>query len=790
MKKFFEGFERFFDNLCAPRLKNARVSVCLAFNLLATLAMIFLPSMTICDAGKTRHKYITAWGALDSGSSESSFYMLQVGALAAIAACFIALIFLLFKGIVNFSNEDAAVSGAKLSVIVSSVAVVIYTTFTFVFSPINRLIGGYSTADVSYAALVYMVIIDILFAVLIGSVSAYRKSKEKADYSVEKLADEERRKLRLSLLWRQLEAQVFAFAMGTVAIVALMSKLITVVFDESLEMPDYVINGTKMLFKSGELETKGERTVSFLIFALFVAVVAGLVMSLTALISRSAHYSKFAVSSIAISGVTCGLVGLFGQYYKVVQTLNTEMVDKLLSQYGIEAEELLLYNIKSGSMTYLYIALGVLLVFILLKPVTKTAEIERKLNESSVTLLASSARIKTSGHTPSASGAAKGSGVAASSAAQIGFDPCPAFTEIDEKRGRFSAELSEKRRALFENPTLPALVNFIVQYARDCDHHLFYTPETVATFLAGLGATRLTILQGMSGTGKTSLPKIVAEALMSVCDIVEVESAWRDKNELLGYYNEFNKVYTPKKFTQALYRASLNSDTLTFIVLDEMNLSRIEYYFSDFLSLMEHDPDKREIKLLNTPLAKTDGDVVIEYSALEDGHTLKIPQNVWFIGTANRDESTYDISDKVYDRAHTMNFDKRAQKPTLMGDPIPQRYLPASELIRMFNEAKANIRIDIDKFPVVKRTEELLEPYGISFGNRISMQIESFVSVYASCFAFGDSVIHDAFDTILLSKVVKKLELKIVDDKEALASEFAKAGLEKCSKFIMSLRED
>ena len=57
----------------------------------------------------------------------------------------------------------------------------------------------------------------------------------------------------------------------------------------------------------------------------------------------------------------------------------------------------------------------------------------------------------------------------------------------------------------------------------------------------------------------------------------------------IKYYNEFNKVYTPKKFTQALYKATLNSDVLTFIVLDEMNLSRIEYYFSDFLSLMENE---------------------------------------------------------------------------------------------------------------------------------------------------------------------------------------------------------
>jgi hypothetical protein len=294
----------------------------------------------------------------------------------------------------------------------------------------------------------------------------------------------------------------------------------------------------------------------------------------------------------------------------------------------------------------------------------------------------------------------------------------------------------------------------------------------------------------MSGTGKTSLPKIVSEALMSVCDIVEVESAWRDKNELLGYYNEFSKMYMPKKFTQALYKACLNSDTITFIVLDEMNLSRIEYYFSDFLSLMEHESDKREIKLLNLPIEKTEDGEKKNYVALTKGHTLKIPQNVWFIGTANRDESTYDISDKVYDRAHTMNFDKRAQKPSFYGEPIPARYLSAKELMRLFDEAKETVKVNIDDYPVIKKLENLLEPYGISFGNRIAMQIESFVSIYALCFTSNESAIYDALDIILLSKVVKKLELKNVMDKEELSLSVERIGLKRCASFIANIKED
>jgi hypothetical protein len=300
---------------------------------------------------------------------------------------------------------------------------------------------------------------------------------------------------------------------------------------------------------------------------------------------------------------------------------------------------------------------------------------------------------------------------------------------IDRKYETLKQELDEAYQFSFENPTLPEIVNFVVTYARDSRLHLYYTPEDIATFIAGLGTTRLTILQGMSGTGKTSLPKIFAEAIFGGCDLVEVESAWRDKNELLGYYNEFSRVYTPKKFTQALYRARLFPERPTFIVLDEMNLSRIEYYFSDFLSLMENEEGKRSIRLLGTPLYRKHGGVRYRYLGLSEGLSINIPENVWFIGTANRDESTFEISDKVYDRAHTMNFDKRAQKPAFYGDPIPARYLPAGELIRLFEEAKATANVNIDQYPVIQRAEALLAPYNISFGNRIAMQIEGFVGI-------------------------------------------------------------
>lgn len=370
------------------------------------------------------------------------------------------------------------------------------------------------------------------------------------------------------------------------------------------------------------------------------------------------------------------------------------------------------------------------------------------------------------------------------------FDACPTFTELDDKLSYYNDLLFQRKNKLFENPSLPEIVQFVVDYARESRLHLSYTPQTIAKFVAGLGATKLSILQGMSGTGKTSLPKIFLEALMGNCEIVEVESSWKDKNELIGYYNEFSKVFTPKKFTRMLYKASLNPDVITFIVLDEMNLSRIEYYFSDFLSLMENEPEKREIQLCNVTLTNDYDNEKHQYLSLIDGHTLHIPQNVWFIGTANRDESTFEISDKVYDRAATMNFNQRAPKVRNYSNPIESKYLSYDKFEKLLEKALKEQTFDLESVSYVNDLEALLRPYNISFGNRIMNQIEAYVKIYISCFTNSKELIDEALEDILLSKVVSKLEFKAVEDKESLISSFEKLKLFKCAEFVSKLNED
>lgn len=614
--------------------------------------------------------------------------------------------------------------------------------------------------------------------------------------------EEKRNRQRKSRASSFLGAEFFIYGAIVVALTisAALSDLLSVTFQPSWVFQDILINGFDAITDSS---SAGSGTfVAFVVTLVLMVSITLFVFSTAAFISRSRFFYKITLAEILFGMVCTFSFAMLGKYYELVQNLNERGLAPWLEEYvGTgNLETSFTYEAKSGTLWFFIGVAAVCALALIRSPYTKATA---RLADASVApkagILPANEKATASGVSapvaaPSAQGFAATAAAPASKtvdAAPVLADPCPAFTELDAKKEQYAVALAEAKESAQENATLPSLVQYAVDYARDSRLHLFYTAEDIATFVAGLGATRLTILQGMSGTGKTSLPKIFAETFFGVCDIIEIESSWRDKNELLGYYNEFSRTYTPKKFTQALYRAALNPETITLIVLDEMNLSRIEYYFSDFLSLMENEEDKREIKLLNVGLFRTEVDGARQaYSALVDGHTLKIPPNVWFIGTANRDESTFEISDKVYDRAHTMNFNKRAPRVEVRSEPLPRRYVSTEQFLQLLKEAKEANRFDAASDPLVKEVETLVAPYNISFGNRIANQIEAFVSIYCACFAHPESVRQNAIETILLSKVVAKLEQKSIEDKEALAAEFAKRGLHRCSEFILKLSEE
>ena len=298
---------------------------------------------------------------------------------------------------------------------------------------------------------------------------------------------------------------------------------------------------------------------------------------------------------------------------------------------------------------------------------------------------------------------------------------------------------------------LPPLKDLVEEIRhRIGENKLFYREKDVRTFLAGLATSRLHLLQGISGTGKTSLPREFARAIGATSARVEVQSGWRDRNDLLGYYNAFEKRYYESEFLQALYRAQQPQyrHLPFFIVLDEMNLSHPEHYFADFLSALEEkDPDKQRVSLLTS---RIDGAPQL----LEDGRWLRIPRNVWFIGTANHDETTKDFADKTYDRSHVMEFPRHPEafisRPLHSPAPIPQEAFEA-----VFNRA-ANTHKDAAfraKTFLEKSLTQQLAKLGLGWGNRLENQMNRFVPVIIE----AGGTLGEATDHILATKLLRKL---------------------------------
>lgn len=275
--------------------------------------------------------------------------------------------------------------------------------------------------------------------------------------------------------------------------------------------------------------------------------------------------------------------------------------------------------------------------------------------------------------------------------------------------------------------------------------HLYYTPEIVRRFVAGMAASKLLILEGISGTGKTSLPYSFSRYMGNPSTIVSVQPSYRDRSELLGYFNEFSKKFNETEFLRALYEAGYREEP-TMIVLDEMNLARIEYYFAEMLSVLEM-PSKDEWVLDLVPTA-WDGDPV-----KMDGGKIHVSDSTWFIGTANNDDSTFTITDKVYDRAMPIELNERAD--AFECEPQPKCEISTEHLEYLFQKAKVEHPISDDMMEKMQKLDKyLLTRFKLSFGNRIIKHMYDFIPVYVAC---GGTEI-DGMDYILARKVLKKFE--------------------------------
>ena len=338
------------------------------------------------------------------------------------------------------------------------------------------------------------------------------------------------------------------------------------------------------------------------------------------------------------------------------------------------------------------------------------------------------AKASVSNHSPEASASTEG---------ESGQRFCM-LSEIEKRRDTYGHASYDK------DITLESFCNDFRNYAA-YRLKLYYDIADIRRFVAGLALSHIIILQGMSGTGKTSLAHAFGSFIDNPSTIIPVQPMWKERTDLVGYYNEFTKKFNETLLLEKMYEANYSED-IYITVLDEMNIARIEYYFAEFLSLLElPNPDERYIDVVSD---KWDSDP----SQLKDGR-IKLPPNMWFIGTANNDDSTFAISDKVYDRAMILNLDTKSER--YVAPKTDKRYLSSEQFNKLVAEAVEEYRISNRNMKRLEQLDKyLIEHFHITFGNRIMKQIKTYIPVYVSC--GGEEL--DALDDILSKKVIRKLE--------------------------------
>lgn len=281
---------------------------------------------------------------------------------------------------------------------------------------------------------------------------------------------------------------------------------------------------------------------------------------------------------------------------------------------------------------------------------------------------------------------------------------------------------------------------------------LYYREEDVRAFLGGLAMSRLHLLQGISGIGKSSLPRAFAEAVGGECHTVSVQAGWRDRNDLFGHYNTFERRYLETGFVQALYRAGREAlkDRLVIVLLDEMNLSHPEQYAADLLDVLERTkPTERQFELVSfePPGASPKG--------LSKGRFLALPENVWFVGTANHDETTKDFADKTYDRSFVLELPPSL--PEKFHAQPPKRTPPLSlkALVAAFDQAGKAHKPATDKANgwLGQHLRPALKPLRIGLAGRIGKQLGAYVPVVLE----AGGTLGEALDQVVTTRLLRKL---------------------------------
>ncbi|MFD0769827.1 MrcB family domain-containing protein [Bacillus sp. CGMCC 1.60114] len=358
----------------------------------------------------------------------------------------------------------------------------------------------------------------------------------------------------------------------------------------------------------------------------------------------------------------------------------------------------------------------------------------------------------------------KAKGYANSTAAYIGYDvdQMPSEAELVQDLNEM-IRYYEEYIAFREKGTEPAMVyekkEMDLNEKEIVDHvssymkskGFYYDKQDIINFVFSLKTKPFVILSGISGTGKTKIVQWFAESLGATEEngqftLIPVRPDWSDSSDLLGYVN-IQGEFQERPLIQVLEKATENPDKPYFVVLDEMNLARVEYYFSDFLSVIE----SRKWE---------EGEIVTSAVLPESivGKRITIPANVYVIGTVNMDETTHLLSKKVLDRANTIEFNqvKLDSFEFLMdAEEVQEKYVSNSSLTAKFLHLKECFQLNKDLVKKVSHIlieiNEILEPIGAQVGYRIRDEICFYMSYNekSELLSFDEALDYQMYQKIL-----------------------------------------
>lgn len=327
------------------------------------------------------------------------------------------------------------------------------------------------------------------------------------------------------------------------------------------------------------------------------------------------------------------------------------------------------------------------------------------------------------------------------------------YSEVDIDEEVDSLSISNQSLNMPNKEIIQHVHNYIT------DRGFQYQYEEIANFYLALCAKPFVILAGISGTGKTQLPRKFADSLgFSKEQVIQlpVRPDWTDGSDLLGY-TSLDGNFIPKDLTIAIRKASATPDKPFFFILDEMNLARVEHYFSDFLSVIETrerignkiktDPILRE-EVLNTAINKG------------DFSSIGWPQNLYLIGTVNMDETTHSFSRKVLDRANSIEMNEvdlnwihtngaPAERLSDISNALFQTsYLTASELSDLEKNSISN------EMKLLQDVNKILQKADLHFAYRVRDEIAFYLILNKKHDLIESKL---AFDFQLVQKILPRI---------------------------------